>query len=169
MQKLKDPEERNDWKAYPADDLEIDLMNTADLPQVLRIENDSFISPWSEWHFRYEIRDNPLSYPFVLRKKESDHVQIVGFCVCWIINEELHINNIAVAPRFRKRGYGEILMRSAMEFGRSRECQRAALEVRVSNQSAFDLYKKLGFRVLGLAPQYYRDTREDAYILVKRL
>jgi ribosomal-protein-alanine N-acetyltransferase len=40
------------------------------------------------------------------------------------------------------------------------------LEVRASNQAAQALYQKFGFKVLGLKEEYYKDTQEDALIMV---
>jgi len=170
MRKLKDPEaSKQIGKSSPGGDLEIDTMRMQDLEEVMRIEKVSFSAPWSQSHFAHEIRRNPLAYPFVLRKKDVACPKIVGFCVCWIVHEELHVNNLAIAPACRNRGYGEILMRSVLEFGQNNSCRRAALEVRVSNQAAVRLYEKLGFRILGVAPNYYQDNEEDAYILIRKL
>ena len=42
------------------------------------------------------------------------------------------------------------------------------LEVRVSNEAAQKVYKRLGFEVIGLRKQYYNDTLEDALVMLKR-
>jgi ribosomal-protein-alanine N-acetyltransferase len=144
-------------------------MTISDLDEVMSIENASFSSPWSRTYFLQEIEKNPLSLPFLLRKKERGIATIVGFCVCWIIRDELHINNVAVLPPYRKHGYGEVLMRTALQFGMSQNCRKATLEVRVSNKGAIRLYEKLGFRIIGEAPNYYDDNFEDAFILFKEL
>ena len=39
------------------------------------------------------------------------------------------------------------------------------LEVRVSNHSAQNLYRKYGFREAGLRRRYYSDNQEDALIM----
>jgi ribosomal-protein-alanine N-acetyltransferase len=44
------------------------------------------------------------------------------------------------------------------------------LEVRLSNDAARRLYEKLGFRVVGRRPRYYKDNLEDALLMtVERL
>jgi ribosomal-protein-alanine N-acetyltransferase len=158
-----------DWNEFPAEDLRIERMTIADLDEVMTIENSSFSSPWSRNYFVQEIEKNPLSLPFLLRKNEMGAFSIIGFCVCWIIRDELHINNVAVRPSYRKRGYGEMLMRTALQFGLLQSCKKATLEVRVSNKGAIRLYEKLGFRIIGEAPNYYDDNSEDAFILFKEL
>jgi ribosomal-protein-alanine N-acetyltransferase len=39
------------------------------------------------------------------------------------------------------------------------------LEVRVSNEIAQRLYRKLGFKPAGIRPAYYSDDNEDALIM----
>jgi ribosomal-protein-alanine N-acetyltransferase len=144
-------------------------MTLDDVDQVVKIERLSFPSPWSRLQFVQEVRQNPLSYPFVLRRQDSGRSRVVGFCVCWIVRDELHVNNIAVHPSCRRLGYGEMMMRYAIGFGEANRCRRVTLEVRVSNQKAIDLYAKLGFRIVGEVPNYYEVERENAYILLKDL
>ncbi len=40
------------------------------------------------------------------------------------------------------------------------------MEVRVSNEPAISLYKKLEYKILGIMPGYYSDG-EDGYLMVK--
>lgn len=142
-------------------------MQVQDADQVLEIERLSFSSPWSRQQFLDEIERNPLSHPMVFREKEAGG--IVAYCVCWIVAGELHVNNIAVHPDYRRRGCGEMLMRWAFDLAVESKCKRILLEVRTTNDHAIRLYQKLGFEVLGTAPGYYEDTGEDAYILVKKM
>jgi [ribosomal protein S18]-alanine N-acetyltransferase len=79
--------------------------------------------------------------------------------------DEVHINNLAVAPAHRGRGYGTELLRHALAEGRRLGARRATLEVRQSNLAAQRLYARLGFRVAGRRPAYYTHPVEDAFIL----
>lgn len=166
MQKLKGlaPEKYLSESLSP--DLILAPMRMQDVEQVLEIEHRSFSLPWSRTQFQDEILRNPLSHPVVLKRRNAG---VIGYCVCWIVAGELHINNIAVCPEERRRGYGEILMRWSLDFGRTEGCRSATLEVRISNEHAIRLYDKLGFQQLGIAPGYYEDTGEDAFILAKKL
>ena len=145
-------------------------MKVEHLPAVLSIERLSFASPWSRGQFVDEIQRNPLSFPFVLLKRKNAATHgLVGFCVPWIVREELHINNLAIHPHERGKGYGELLLRKALDVGEASRCRNATLEVRTTNGAAIRLYEKIGFRRIGIAPGYYEDTGEDAFILVKPL
>ena len=39
--------------------------NIEDLSMILKIENLSFSSPWTETHFQYELKQNPYAFVFV--------------------------------------------------------------------------------------------------------
>ncbi|MEM3896759.1 MAG: ribosomal protein S18-alanine N-acetyltransferase, partial [Archaeoglobaceae archaeon] len=75
------------------------------------------------------------------------------------------IVSIAVRKEFRGHGIGEALLREAIKRLRARGKTKIALEVRVSNKPAQELYKKLGFRIVDTIPSYYSDG-EDAYYMV---
>ena len=53
--------------------------------------------------------------------------------------------------------------------GLERGAISAYLEVRPSNEAAVALYQKLGFNVIGRRHNYYRDSKEDALIMMKNL
>jgi ribosomal-protein-alanine N-acetyltransferase len=144
-------------------------MRIQDVDVVLGIETLCFPSPWSRQQFVDEIQCNPLSRPMVIRKREGDGYAILAYCVCWVVAGELHVNNIAVHPDYRRQGCGEWLMRWALALADESGCKRIVLEVRTSNEGAIRLYRKLGFEVLGTAPGYYEDSGEDAYIFVKKV
>ena len=42
------------------------------------------------------------------------------------------------------------------------------LEVRISNTSAINLYKSLGFEAVGIRKEFYYDNKEDALIMWRR-
>ena len=76
--------------------------------------------------------------------------------------------NIAVDASFRRRKIAEQLVNSLIEALKMQfHSNSLTLEVRVSNVPAISLYEKLGFIQVGRRPGYYRNPREDAYILRK--
>lgn len=58
-----------------------------------------------------------------------------------------YIADFVIAPSFRGRGLGEILLTYALHRYRNAGYHRAALAVTATNKAAVRLYKKLGFRV----------------------
>lgn len=91
--------------------------------------------------------------------------QIVGYGGLWLSVDEGHITTIAVAPEFRGRGIGELLLNGLIDQALAMSADLLTLEVRVSNVVAQQLYLKYGFRPFGTRPRYYTDNGEDALIM----
>ena len=134
------------------------------LDPILEIENSSFPSPWSQSAFIQEI-ENPISHLWVLL---SDG-QVVGYICFWLFDREIQLINIAVHPEKRGMGFGYYLMTKMIEAGFSKGSQYIWLEVRISNLTAKGLYQKLGFEEIGRRRGYYRETKEDAIVMVLSL
>ena len=75
--------------------------------------------------------------------------------------------NIAVHPDYRKQGIAYNLVDKLIGLLKAKNVISLSLEVRVSNENAISLYHKMGFEVIGRRPGYYRNPREDAYIMRK--
>ena len=43
---------------------------------------------------------------------------VAGYCAAWFVLDEVHINNIAVRPELRGRGFGSALLARVLEEGR---------------------------------------------------
>ena len=78
--------------------------------------------------------------------------------------DEVEILNIAVREDRRRRGYGSLLMATALQDAKETGILRGVLEVRISNAPAIHLYESFGFRQVGKRRGYYQDTGEDALI-----
>lgn len=87
---------------------------------------------------------------------------LAGYLITYDSVDVHEIIKVGVDDEYRGRGLGGKLIEKSFE---SMETD-LMLEVRESNKSAIRLYEKLGFRKIGLRRGYYRDTGEDALILV---
>ena len=134
-----------------------------DVDPVLSIEKASFTTPWSRGAFIKEVTENKLAFYTVA---EMDGV-IVGYAGVWLIVDEGHITNIAVAPKYRGRQIGKRILEELIRELKERNILRVTLEVRESNEVAIGLYKTYGFIILGRRPGYYTDNGEDALIMWK--
>ncbi len=106
--------------------------------------------------------------------------KIIGYVMCRIerilskidplrIRKAGHIVSVAVLPGYRRMGVGFELMRRTVDSLREiYGCDEAYLEVRISNEPAISLYKKLGFIIVSVQKSYYIDG-EDAYVMARRL
>lgn len=79
-----------------------------------------------------------------------------------------HIVSIAVLPQFRRKGVANAVISKALEGMAYYKAKQCFLEVRVTNDAAISLYKKLGFEITRTISGYYSDD-EDAYVMTKRL
>jgi ribosomal-protein-alanine N-acetyltransferase len=90
---------------------------------------------------------------------------VVGYICVWLVTDELHINNLAVHPRWRKRGIARELLWAALQHGRRGGARAAFLEVRASNVAAQGLYRKFHFESVGVRRRYYTHPIEDAVVM----
>jgi ribosomal-protein-alanine N-acetyltransferase len=134
----------------------------ADLDAVMEIERLSFPTPWPREAFAEELSRSWARLE-VLRRMPSGRV--VAFCNYWLVTDELHILNIAVRPDERRHGHASYLLSHILDEARKASFRVLSLEVRISNHAAQTLYRKFGFREVGLRPKYYADTGEDALLM----
>ena len=134
----------------------------ADIDDILAIELSSFSNPWSREMYLAELGNTGLSHFLVVRDGRG---RVIGFCTFWIVADEAHVNNIAVAVSHRRAGVASSLLERALEEGKRRGIQRAILEVRRSNGAARRLYEGFGFVVVGVRTAYYSRPMEDAIVL----
>lgn len=128
-------------------------MAAADLAEVEAIEAATFPNPWPLEALAHEHRDNPHCFSFVAEAEGA----VAAYAFLWVIFEEAHLVNIAVAEAFRGRGYGEAMLVHLLRTARAQGAERIHLEVREANAPAIALYRKYGFEVLGRAERYYTD------------
>lgn len=138
-------------------------MTCDDLPDVLRVEHCSFNSPWSKQAFEAELATTEFVNPLVL---EDEQGTFSGYAIYHHIIDEIHLVNIAVASEKRRKGYGDVLVRSVLALGRAVGAKFYTLEVRASNHAAQALYLKHSFRAVALRKNYYSDTGEDALVMI---
>ena len=141
--------------------LRIVPMTARHLPAVAELERVCFpADPWSEALYQAAL-DNP-AVAILLALGEDG--ALLGYAVLSTVLDEGNLDNIAVAPEYRRRGVADALLGALTGFGR--ECLALlTLEVRASNAPAIALYEKHGFRPVGRRRNYYSDPREDAVLM----
>lgn len=140
-------------------------MQLEDLPQVVALEAQSHLEPWTQQAFRAELETSLVAQPFVALRNE----EIVGYVVPWFVADELQIANLTVKESFRQKGIGRTLLAHVLAMAEQRRCRIAYLEVRDSNVAARALYASMGFVVEGVRPKYYGRGQEDAVLMKKEL
>jgi [ribosomal protein S18]-alanine N-acetyltransferase len=139
-------------------------MRSKDLRGVLKIEEAVFPQPWSHRLFAEELGQ---------RKSRAYRAAwvgptIVGFAGQMFIDDESHVNNIAVDPRWQGQGLGVVLFLDLVRTALDRGARHLTLEVRVGNEPALALYKRFGMAPVGVRPNYYPVTGDDALVMWAR-
>lgn len=137
-------------------------MTSAHVPQVAQLERVCFQDPWSEQSIASEL-ENPLSLWLVAMEED----RLLGYVGSQTVLDETDMMNVAVDPAARRQGVARALIQELTAQLKQRGSRKLSLEVRASNLGAIRLYESLGFVRLGCRPGYYRNPREDAWILGK--
>lgn len=140
----------------------IKRMEKEDIDGVIAIEEKAYgAHHWSKDSFLQEL-NNDLAWYYSLFNSEG---KLTAYAGTWHILEEAHITNIAVDTDYRRKGYGEALLKYILDDCYKEMIKYITLEVRVSNKPAIALYEKYGFQSFGLRKKYYQDNNEDAMIM----
>jgi ribosomal-protein-alanine N-acetyltransferase len=137
------------------------LESAADLDAVLEVDAESFLRPWTRQMYEAELRNPSVTRIFLIRVDS----QVAGYCATWFLPGELHINNLAIRPAYRRQRLASTLLAHVLGAAWAAGSLRATLEVRRSNHAARELYGGLGFRLGGVRRDYYAEPVEDALIL----
>lgn len=132
-----------------------------DLSEISTLQAKTFTNPWSAESLRWELANTDVARLYVMRSDGA----VVGYCACWVIFDELHINSLAIDPDRRRQGLASRLLRAVQRDAVAAGATKATLEVRRSNKPAIELYERLGYAVEGIRKDYYEQPREDALIL----
>lgn len=148
-------------------------MRMADLPAVLAIEETVFgDDAWSRSFFERDLVNEHATYlalELIGQDAGRPLAELAGYAGFWRLDDEANLMNIAVAPAWQRRGLGEYLLRATLAEMQARGVTSCTLEVRVSNERAQALYRKLGFQVTGRRRRYYQDNGEDALLMARML
>ena len=96
-----------------------------DLSGVLAVEEETFTNPWTRDMYIAELGNGETSRVYYARMPDG---AVIGFCSCWLVTDELHINNLAVLPAYRRQGVASALLRHMFEQARLHGAVRATLE-----------------------------------------
>jgi ribosomal-protein-alanine N-acetyltransferase len=145
--------------------LRLSPMRPDELDAVMEIERRCFTHPWTPGLFLHELKI-PFSTTLIARLPDSD--EIVGYVCWWVVGDEVHLLNVAVAPEHRRYGIGRALLQLLLDEASSRHSRVVTLEVEHANRAAIALYEKLGFGQIGLRKNYY-GSGEHAVIMALTL
>ncbi len=140
-------------------------MGPDDLAAVMSIQRVAFRNPWSTELVRRELT-HEWSTILLAEEPAPAGMRLLGFSIFWVVQDELHILNVATAPEHRHRGVARAVLSATLDEARDHRCTIATLEVRRTNEPALNLYRSFGFRSVGIRPNYYVEEGEDAIVMV---
>ena len=120
--------------------VQIRWMIRRDMPEVLKIENESFEFNWTEEDFLACLRQRNC----IGMVAEHDN-RVVGFMIYELHKTKLHILNFAVAPAFRRLAVGAQMIEKLINKLSQQRRQEIVLEVRETNLAAQLFYPVPGF------------------------
>ena len=102
-----------------------------------------------------------VNQSILLQNKKNE---IVGFAGILLIIDQVNIMNIVVKKDKRNFGIGSSLLEEIIRYSKIHNATSITLEVNEKNIPAIKLYKKYGFKQVGLRRKYYNN--EDNAILM---
>ncbi|HXW36836.1 MAG TPA: N-acetyltransferase [Nitrososphaerales archaeon] len=155
-------------------DYAIRRCDNEDVPKVIDINTKTLPEHYSDYFYYEILAESPET--FLLAETEG---ALVGYIMCRVeygfsqlkrlgLARKGHVVSIAVLDEHRGRGLGTALMTTAQQELVKKGCSECYLEVRVSNEGAIELYKRLDYKVMGTLDAYYRDG-EPAFMMATRL
>jgi ribosomal-protein-alanine N-acetyltransferase len=142
-------------------DVQIVPMKRRHLRGVLRIETMVYPRPWSHSLFVSELALRSTRAYCVAKAGR----EIVGYAGLMMSMTDGHVTTIAVDPAHHRQGVGTRLLLALAREALARDATALTLEVRLSNKGAQEMYKRFGFRPVGVRKGYYADTGEDALVM----
>ncbi|MGA8050644.1 MAG: ribosomal protein S18-alanine N-acetyltransferase [Burkholderiales bacterium] len=139
----------------------LEPMRDADLADVAAVESAIYSHPWTRGNFADSLRARYQC--FTLRSGGA----LIGYFVLMVAPGEAHLLNLSVAAAHQRKGQGTALLGEVMRLARELGARTLFLEVRPSNLGALALYRRFGFRRVGVRRGYYpaQEGREDALVL----
>ena len=147
----------------------IDDAHAIDVRSIRELAISARIDAWSEAHYLEEV---VRTDSFLLKAMDTDH--IVGFLLARIVpgaagGNDADLYNIAVDIRLRRKGIASMLLCELISRLKVLQIVDLWLEVRESNISAIEFYKKHGFEAEITRSNFYANPVENAVIMRLRM
>jgi len=143
--------------------LKLNPMLASDVGEVMVIEQQAYVAPWSAGNFIDSLAAGYAA--FVLRDANGE---LAGYFLAMKGVDEMHLLNITVAAQRQHQGLARLMLDALCDLCREQACPQLWLEVRFSNVRAREIYRRYGFKEVGLRKRYYpvpQGPREDAVLM----
>ena len=138
-------------------------VSRADTAAIAAAERRCFSDPWSLAGVEALLENESLVGRVATGAGQNQ--ALAGYLLARSIAGEAEILTLAVLPEARRRGMGMALLEAVLLALRQVDVAAVFLEVRESNEAARALYRRSGFRPVGVRADYYRNPPENAVVL----
>ncbi len=128
---------------------------TADLDQILALEQSGFDQGWSRQAWAEELTADDR---YVLVNRDVDD-QVDGVATFQTSGDFADLLRVVVAPQRRGQGVARRLMRAGIQWAQATGAHRMLLEVEETNAVAHRLYEQFGFEPIDRRLNYYGHDR----------
>ena len=142
--------------------ISIKHINKKDIDLCYELDSNT-ISLWSKKQWAKELKKEDVNV-FGLFFSNV----IIGICVFHLVLDEAQINFFAVNQKYRKKGYGSLLMSYLIQECEKSKINKIFLEVSRTNITAEKFYNRFDFFTVGIRRNYYKDG-SDALLKEKIL
>lgn len=111
----------------------------------------------------YDIKNNTFTNYYIYR----DNTKALAFINYQIMYEQSELIDINVLNEYQNNGIASKLMEFMLNDLKSKNVKEITLEVNMFNDNAIHLYKKYGFKEIGIRKGYYQGT--DGILMKKEL
>jgi ribosomal-protein-alanine N-acetyltransferase len=140
-------------------------MTRDDLGAVMRLEEELFApDTWTRSMYLEELGLTDTRHYLVA----VDGQELVGYAGLIAYPDEAHIATIGVTTARQGEGIGGTLL-DALLAEADRRSPVVLLEVRATDQATQGLYRRRGFTPIGVRPDYYPLSGEDAVVMRREL
>ncbi|HTV55189.1 MAG TPA: ribosomal protein S18-alanine N-acetyltransferase [Terriglobia bacterium] len=145
--------------------MDIRRFTPGDLPSIIQIQRQVLpVGGWTENDY-LRFWQQPGGLALLAETGEGPLRRVVGFAVALRTAGEAEILTLAVESTQQRQGIGRQLLLAICCELTVLGVRRVYLEVRVSNQAAFNLYASAGFVLTYVRKNYYVQPDEDAYVM----
>ena len=142
--------------------IEINLLNKDNLAKDLKFMEYIGSKSLPIYYKSRELLAMYLSDKFIIYKLEFKEVML-GYCVIEKFENRHHIMSIGVLTKYRKRGYGSLIINRLKEDIKAYDRKGSiSLYVKSDNEPAIKFYEKNGFKKEKFMENYYNNRFENS-------
>lgn len=132
-----------------------------DMPNILQIENDNFLSPWQDDDFLCCTRERN-----VMGMVADYNQKALGYMLYHVQKSHIEIIRLAVAPEFQHQNVGHALIQRLIDKPPNNLHRKIIMNVQESNLGAQLFFRSQGFKAASTIQDHlFDDVCENAYVM----